>query len=363
MIFTYLLLAFAIVTGINCLFFLVFSKFSFSKHQKASTNSEPVSVIVYMKNQEALLNDFLPKLLKQNHPNFELILVNNASYDNTLDVLEIYEKEHNNVTIVDVENNEAFWGSKKYALTLGIKKASHKKLLFITPNVAEISENWITETNGLFSDENEIIVGYNNFQKSGGFASRLMRYSRLQSCIQNFGIGSYGKPYRAWQNNLGFTSAIFFENNGYASHMSVAVETENLFLKEASTNKNMVLATSKDSITYNQPLGFGDWFKNSKDRLLSAGYFSRGIKFSLGLFFFTQLLFWTGAIAGSIIYQNLIWFAIIGLRFLIVGIVIGKSAFKLSEKDLFYLFPFWELLNICTQIILYISNLFSKPQH
>ena len=363
MLFTYLLLAFAIVTGINCLFFLFFSKFSFAKHKKTNTGDQPVSVIVYMKNHEALLNDFLPKLIQQNHPNFELVLVNNASYDNTLDVLEFYEKEHSNVKIVDVENNEAFWGSKKYALTLGIKKASHKNLLFITPNVAELSENWIRETSGLFSEENEIIVGYNNFQKRGGFASRLMRYSRLQSCIQNFGIGAYGKPYRAWQNNLGFTSNLFFENSGYSSHMSVAVETENLFLKEAATAKNTVLATSKDAITYNQLVGFSDWFKNGRDRLLSTGYFSGGVKFSLGLFFITQLLFWLGAIAGSIIYQNSYWFALVAVRFLVAGIVIGKSAYKLSEKDLFYLFPFWELLNICIQISIFISNLFSKPQH
>lgn len=363
MLFTYLLLAFAIVTGINCLFFLFFSKFSFSKHKKPSEDSQPVSVIVYMKNQEALLTDFLPKLIEQNHSNFELILVNNASRDNTLDILEFYAKEHTNIKIVDVKNNEAFWGSKKYALTLGIKKASHKNLLFITPNVAELSKNWITETSGLFSEENEIIIGYNNLQKTPGFSSRIMRYSRLQSCIQNFGIGAFSKPYRAWQNNLGFTSNLFYENNGYASHMSVAVETENLFLKEAATSKNIVIATSKDATIYNQPLGFSDWFKNSKDRLLSVAYFSGGVKFSLSLFFISQLLFWVGAIAGSIIYQNTYWFALIGIRFIIAGIVIGKSAYKLSEKDLFYLFPFWELLNICIQIGIFISNLISKPQH
>ncbi len=363
MLFTYLLLAFAIITGINCLFFLFFSKFSFSKHHKANTNNDPVSVIVYIKNQEKLLNDFIPKLITQNHPDFELILVNNASYDNTLELLEFFEKEHSNVKIVDVENNEAFWGSKKYALTLGIKKASHKKLLFITPSVIELSENWISETSGLLSDKNELIVGYNNFKKRKGLLSRIMRFNRLQSCIQNFGIGSYTKPYRAWQNNLGFSSELFFENNGYSSHMNVAHETENLFLKEAATTKNTVFATTKDATTYNQSLSFKNWFKNSKERLLSVDHYTTGVKLSLSIFYISQLLFWIGAIAGGIIYQNSLWFALIGLRFVIAGIVIGKSAFKLSERDLFYLFPLWELLNIFIQISIFISNLFSKPQH
>ena len=362
MIFTYLLIAFAIVTGINCLYFLFFSKFSFSKHKTEANNSEPVSVIVYMKNQEDLLDEFIPKLINQKHSNFEIVLVNNASYDNTLDILERFQEENNIIKIVDVENNEAFWGSKKYALTLGIKKATHKKLLFITPNTAELSENWITETSKLLANDNEIVVGYNNFKKSKGFASLLMRYSRFQSTIQNFGIGAFTKPYRAWQNNLGFTSELFFENNGYSSHMNVSYETENLFIKEAATSKNVIIASSKDSITYNKTFKFSEWFKNAKERLLSIKYYSPGVKLSLGLFFITQLLFWIGGIAGSIVFLNMYWFALIAIRFLIVGIVIGKSAFKLCEKDLFYLFPFLEVINILMQSSIFISNIFSKPK-
>ena len=364
MLFSYLLIAFAIVTGINCLYFLFFSKFAFTKHEKNDIqNNEPVSVIVYTKNQEDLLDSFLPKLIEQNHPNFELILTNNASHDNTLDILKKYKEQYDNIEIVDVENNEAFWGSKKYALTLGIKKASSKNLLFITPNTDELSKNWISETSNLFSEEKEIVIGYNNFIKTKGFSSRVMRYSRLMSSIQNFGISAFTKPYRAWQNNLGFTSNLFYENNGYSAHMNVTHESENLFVKEAATSKNIAIATSKEAITYNQSVKFSSWFKNSKERLLSFNHYSGGIKLSLTLFFISQLLFWIGGIAGSIIYLNLYWFIIIAIRFLIAGIVIGKYSFKLSEKDLFYLFPFWELINICIQLCIFISNIFSKPQH
>ena len=364
MFFTYLLLAFAVVTGINCLFYISFSRFSFTKIRKNIVrNNEAVSVIVYTKNQESLLNDFIPKLIQQNHPNFELILTNNASHDNTLDILRAFAENHDNIKVVDVENNEAFWGSKKYALTLGIKKATHKKLLFITPSAAELSESWIYEMGNLLSEEKEIVIGYNNFLKSKGFTCRIMRYSRLMSTVQNFGIAAFTKPYRAWQNNLGFTSDLFYENNGYSSHMNVRHESENLFIKEAATAKNVSIAVSKEAYTYNKSAKFSDWFKNAKERLLSVDHYSGGVKFSLTVFFISQLLFWIGAIAGGIIFLNFYWFLIILIRFLIAGMVIGKYSFKLSEKDLFYLFPFWELINICTQLCIFISNIFSKPQH
>ena len=186
MILSVLLYFFVAITAIQILYYLFFYSFLFhAKKDKNKTVETPVSIVVCAKNEAENLQEFLPSILNQKYSDFEVVLVNDASSDDTLEIMESFAKLHTNIKIVNVENVEVFWGNKKYALTLGIKKASHKNLLFITPNVAELSENWITETSGLFSEENEIIVGYNNFQKSGGLASRLMRYSRLQSCIQN----------------------------------------------------------------------------------------------------------------------------------------------------------------------------------
>ena len=70
-----------------------------------------------------ILEQFIPSILNQNYSNFEVILINDASSDDTLEVMESFLFDPR-VKLVNVENNEAFWGKKKYALTLGIKKAS-----------------------------------------------------------------------------------------------------------------------------------------------------------------------------------------------------------------------------------------------
>ena len=325
MYFTYLLIAFAAVVAVNCIFYLLFLKFGFLKQSGESVAVAPLSVIVYVKNHGEILEEFLNKLLKQSHGNFEFVLVNNASYDNSLDILEHFQQQNSNIQIVDVENNEAFWGSKKYALSLGIKKATHNTLLFVTPTAQDISKSWFSSMTSFLNEDKELVVGYENFVKKKGFAGKLMRYNRFQSFLQNFGLGSFSKPYFSSENNLAYTSSLFFEANGFSTHMSIPTGTENLFIKEASTGKNTVIATDKESSVLSEIPSFKDWFNKAKFHQQSFKMFPGGIKFSLTMLYISQLLFWVGAIVGGIYFQNLIWFALIGVRFLIVGFSVGKT--------------------------------------
>jgi hypothetical protein len=53
-----------------------------------------------------------------------------------------------NIRLVKVRNNEAFWGNKKYALTLGIKAA--KTNIYYLP-IAIKFKDWITAMSSQFT--------------------------------------------------------------------------------------------------------------------------------------------------------------------------------------------------------------------
>ena len=140
-----------ILTGIiNILYNLSFFSFTSASSEKSQALNLPVSVIVCAKNEEENLQNFIPGILEQNHSNFELILINDASADNSLEVMEHFQNIVPRVKIVNVQNIEAFWANKKYALTLGIKKASNKHLLFTDADCVPQSKDWITEMTNHF---------------------------------------------------------------------------------------------------------------------------------------------------------------------------------------------------------------------
>jgi glycosyltransferase involved in cell wall biosynthesis len=117
---------FIVVVAIQLLLFRCFRKICSPNPKKTTAKTLSISVIVCAKMKKKI--NFIPMLAEQNYPNFEIVLIDDASSDSTLDILRNL-KTISNIRLVKVRNNEAFWGNKKYALTLGIKAA--KKRIFI----------------------------------------------------------------------------------------------------------------------------------------------------------------------------------------------------------------------------------------
>ena len=93
---TILLYVFIAVTAIQILYYLLgFSQFAFAKTKKYPLEQHPVSVLICAKNEAENLKNFLPKIIKQDYPNFEIVLINDASYDDTLDVMEAFQEQRN----------------------------------------------------------------------------------------------------------------------------------------------------------------------------------------------------------------------------------------------------------------------------
>ena len=79
------------ITAIQIFYYLgIFSRFAFPKIQPNNPKKVPVSIIVCAKNEEENVKKLVPLLLEQNYPDFQIVLINDASSDNTLEHFEEY---------------------------------------------------------------------------------------------------------------------------------------------------------------------------------------------------------------------------------------------------------------------------------
>lgn len=67
-------------------------------------NRELVSVIVPVYNAEKHLGDCIESIINQSYENLEIILLNDGSPDNSIDILREYEKKDSRIIVVDKEN-------------------------------------------------------------------------------------------------------------------------------------------------------------------------------------------------------------------------------------------------------------------
>ena len=64
-----------------------------------------VSVIVCARNEERNLRDYLQALLTQDYPEFEVIVVNDGSIDDTRTYLEYWQKRYRNLPTLSIGRN------------------------------------------------------------------------------------------------------------------------------------------------------------------------------------------------------------------------------------------------------------------
>mgnify|MGYP001066130851 CR=1 FL=1 len=84
-------------------YWVVFSRFAFYKQQTTGKTSIPVSVVISAKNEFPNLKANLPLILEQAYPEFEVVVVNDASDDETIFLLEDLKRDYTHLKIVNIE--------------------------------------------------------------------------------------------------------------------------------------------------------------------------------------------------------------------------------------------------------------------
>ena len=358
---------FIVAVGIQVFFYgIIFNSITKHKVVKPNLKNISVSVIICAKNEAENLREFLPLIMAQEYSDFEVILINDYSTDDTLKVMEDFKEKHHNIKIVNVIPIEKYWGNKKYALTLGIKAATHNFLLFTDADCKPLSKHWIQKMSSHFSNDKTIVLGYGAHQKiKGSIINKLIRYETFLTAIQYLSYAALGQPYMAVGRNLAYRKEQFFEANGFMQHMHIKSGDDDLFINQVANAANTTICISKDSFTESIPKqSLKDWTLQKRRHISTANHYKSKHKVFLATFYCSQFLFWSLAIPLMIfMFEWKIVLGLIILRFVVQLINLFLASKKLNEKDLPYLSPFLELFLIAFQFFIFIKNMISKPEY
>lgn len=357
-----------VVVLIQVFFYLhIFGKFAFRKSKPVNKNPKiPVSVIICAKNEAKNLKAFLPSVIHQDYENFEIVLINDGSSDDTLEVMSSFSKANQNIKIVDVKPVEAFWGNKKYPLTLGIKAATHNILLFTDADCKPVSKYWIKEMVSNFNSTTSIVLGYGAYSRvKNSFLNKLVRFETLHAAISYLSFAKIGMPYMGVGRNLAYTKTQFFKVNGFMKHMHIRSGDDDLFVNEAATPTNARICVTKNSFTLSEPkTSFKSWFRQKRRHVSTAKHYKLNHKITLSLLYSSSLLFWLlSFVLLSFWHFPILVCSLILVRLIVVISTYGFSAKKLNEKDLILLSPCLEIVLIIFQLAIFINNIISKPNH
>jgi poly-beta-1,6-N-acetyl-D-glucosamine synthase len=342
----------------------IFRKLAFYKEDKPEVKDQPVSVVICAKNEAKNLHKNIPLYFSQNYPEFQVVVVNDCSADESEEILEEFEKKYPNLHVVTLKEDNINDHDKKLALTLGIKGAKHELMLLTDADCVPVDNNWIASMVRNFSPQTDIVLGYGGYKKTKGFLNKLIRFDTFFIALQYLSYALDKNTYMGIGRNMAYKKSLFFRNKGFATHYHIQSGDDDLFINRVATPTNVKIEISRESITLSEPKkSYKNWFSQKRRHITTARYYRTIHQFMLALFTSTNYLFFLLALVLLVFqFQPYIILSVILFRYLIQFVIFKKTMDKLGERDLLILSPILEIVLLFYYPSFSLGNLFGKKQ-
>ncbi len=220
-----------------------------------TTYKKKISVIVPVYNVELYLDKCLNSIVSQDFDDYEIVIVNDGSTDNSQKIIDKYVKQYPNL----VKSFEKVNGGLSSARNYGIKNSIGKYLMFVD------SDDYIDQSalkkiyNCVLKDDSDIVV-YNYYNVKNGQCLKNPGY--ISNCFSNFEKYIVNQPSACNKlirasifknNNIYFPEGRYYEDLGtmpilsiYANKISFLddylyyyVQRENSIMHRKKYNKKM----------------------------------------------------------------------------------------------------------------------------
>jgi len=359
-----LFVLFSVASAVQLFYYLWFYLAVFVRKVKNDMPArKPVSVIICARNEAENLKSFLPSVLKQEYHDYEVIVVNDCSEDNSYEILGNFLKIYPHLRISNVNRDPKFTHNKKFAQFIGIKAAKNEILVFTDADCRPESPHWLEGIASHFDDKTDFVLGYGGYLNKNGLLNKYIRYDCMTIAMQYLGMAIRGVPYMGVGRNLAYKRSLFFENKGFGSYNHVISGDDDLFVNSNANELNTAVEFRHTSHTRSLPCNsFSEWKIQKRRHLTTAPYYKFRDKFLLVAEPTSRIIFY----AAFIILLSLpfLWqyaLGIFGLRLITQITVVALVQKKLNEPGMAGYSLLFDIFSPLINGILLLTNTLKRP--
>ena len=306
----------------------------------------PVSVVLVAHNEASFLRENLVYILEQDYPDFEVVVVDYLSLDDTQFVLKLCCDNYTNLKVVTIKEDVNRFHGRKFPLSMGIQSAKNDVVVLTDVDCAPTSLQWLRHTVEAFSRPRvNIALGYSLVCAGKGMLGSLERYDNLSYSASYLSRAARQHPVTACGRNLAFRRAFFFSKGAFISHYTEPDGADDLFVNRNATRRNTALSIHKDAfVKVNAPEQFAAWHQQRKHRCATYRFHTFAQKMDGAAPGIALLLFYGCGIAlaatSLLPWQILAGMLLLKLVYQITAFAQLEKAF--GEKGLCWLSPVFE---------------------
>ena len=342
-----------------------------NKKVKTTTNSyPPLSVIITVKEVPQRLSRNLPYILNQDYSNFEVIIVNENSDEETNEVIMNLEQTYKNLHHTFIPDSTRYVSTKKLAVSLGIRASHYDWLVFTEIDSYPSSDQWLKKMSENFSDNTDIVIGYSNYEKKKGIFARYITFDMLFFSMRYLGAALLKCPYTGFGHNLCYRKSLFANSKGFSSHLQLQRGEDDLFINSVANSTNTKVETSPESVVKIEVPDFHQTWKEEKLSYAVTSHFYKGIsRYIMGFDSFIRYIFLLSVAVNltiSIIESNWIITGLVSFVFIFIEIItivtINQTAKSMNERRFYLSVPLFLFIRPMKNLNFKIHKMFGSKK-
>lgn len=274
-------------------YLLVFTPILLPKERTKVSNSSmiPLSVVICAKNEAKNLFSNLPKILSQQYDNYEVIVIDDGSKDETWNILAAFSKDYANLRVFQFSPEMKKGVGKKEALAFGIQQTRSEWVVLTDADCEPATNQWLEKMSVGMLASKEIVLGIGLYETEASFVNMLARYETILVAIQYLNFCHIGLPYMGVGRNIAYKKSLFQQDINM--HDDLSSGDDDLFVNAVATSKNCTYVLDRKSFTYSKaPADFRSWLIQKQRHYATGIRYKKIHQFLLGLFLATKWLFW-----------------------------------------------------------------------
>lgn len=319
-----------------------------------------ISVVVLLGDDYFYLENTLPKLMGQQYPDFEVVIMEVSSTPEFSDELELQKARYPNLVTARLDPDPRFRISDKMIYNIGIKTARYNNIILTTPDAAPVSSKWLDCMAKGF-ENGDTVIGYCGLEPRKGIINKMLRCSRLMFSVRYLSSAIAGKPYRGILQNLGFSKSIYLSNRGF-SHLNMTIGEDDLFIQKIATRDNTsIVMNPHATVRQDWQGGVSVWWRRRKINGTARRYYPAAAQRATSTELFVRFFLMLTVVAFAVLMPLYTALGALGVWMIRLFVVRYKTKLicrRLGEKGLSWAMLLYDVIEPFTAMLISVSRRF-----
>ena len=220
----------------------------------ASDKQPSVTIIVPARNEEENITACLQSIFQQDYQNFDVILINDNSEDNTLLLAQEFTKNHANFRILNLSDTPSSMAPKKAAISVGVKHST-SEIIVTTDADCIVKPTWTSSLIKQFDNETGAVVSWLLVKKRGSLLNKVEFLDSIFYSLVGAALVGLGRPILANGANFSYRRDLFEQVGGFKGQEHYASGDDDLLLQKLAKHKEWTIKfdSSRDAIVQTNP--------------------------------------------------------------------------------------------------------------